>query len=322
MRVGLLTDRINNKLRKSNVISEHAPIREPVPLIHWQECSTGIAAGRVQIPARVNFFQAYSFCNCTSCVFNAIIVFVFLHIFFCLNNWSDFFFLLKGTSQIRTPIRKRQFNTPMANTDKSTPQRRIPFDQEPMKTFTLSATSKMRNLKLATDDSDFASTQISLTKEFEAMSSPAKSSLPARGQNMVSAKGEVSVVQANSSSTTPLRIPSSFTAVSGTNTSTSNSVSSLGTVLCQNSLNKPLRCPTKQGTPHPKICWGEKHGNVSPQCTSPEQAQNVSTICTPMRDTNQFNLSGIQPLKETPAEKNQRLSSGKVLISIVYSLIL
>ena len=234
--------------------------------------------------------------------------------FFCLNNWSDLFFLLKGTSQIRTPIRKRQFNTPMANTDKSTPQRRIPFDQEPMKTFTLSATSKMRNLKLATDDSDFASTRISLTKEFEAMSSLAKSSLPARGQNMVSAKGDVSVVQANSSSTTPLQIPSSFTAVSGTNTSTSNSVSSLGTVLCQNSLSKPLRCPTKQGTPHPKICWGEKHGNVSPQCNSPEQAQNVSTICTPMRDTNQFNLSGIQPLKETPAEKNQRLSSGKVLI--------
>lgn len=242
--------------------------------------------------------------------------------FFGLNNWSDLFFLLKGTSQIRTPIRKRQFNTPMANTDKSTPQRRIPFDQEPMKTFTLSATSKMRNLKLATDDSDFASTRISLTKEFEAMSSPAKSSLPARGQNMVSAKGDVSVVQANSSSTTPLRIPSSFTAVSGTNTSTRNSVSSLGTVLCQNSLNKPLRCPTKQGTPHPKICCGEKHGNVNPQCNSPEQAQNVSTICTPMRDTNQFNLSGIQPLKETPAEKNQRLSSGKVLISIIYSLIL
>ena len=234
--------------------------------------------------------------------------------FFGLNNWSDLFFLLKGTSQIRTPIRKRQFNTPMANTDKSTSQRRIPFDQEPMKTFTLSATSKMHNLKLATDDSDFASTRISLTKEFEAMSLPAKSSLPARGQNMVSAKGDVSVVQANSSSTTPLRIPSSFTAVSGTNTSTSNSLSSLGTVLCQNSLNKPLRCPTKQGTPHPKICWGEKHGNVSPQCTSPEQAQNVSALCTPMRDTNQFNLSGIQPLKETPAEKNQRLSSGKVLI--------
>ena len=86
MRVGLSTDRINNKLGKSNVIGEHALIREPVPLIHWQECSTGIAAARVQIPARVNFFQAYSFGNCTSCVFNAIIVFVFLHIFFLFKQ--------------------------------------------------------------------------------------------------------------------------------------------------------------------------------------------------------------------------------------------
>ena len=31
--VGFLTDRINNKLEKSNVINEHALNREPVPLI-------------------------------------------------------------------------------------------------------------------------------------------------------------------------------------------------------------------------------------------------------------------------------------------------
>ena len=32
MSVGLLTDRINNKLEKSNLINEHALDREPVPL--------------------------------------------------------------------------------------------------------------------------------------------------------------------------------------------------------------------------------------------------------------------------------------------------
>ena len=32
MRVGLLTDRINNALEKSNLINEHALNREPVPL--------------------------------------------------------------------------------------------------------------------------------------------------------------------------------------------------------------------------------------------------------------------------------------------------
>ena len=34
MSVGLLTDRINNKLEKSNLINEHALNREPVPLRH------------------------------------------------------------------------------------------------------------------------------------------------------------------------------------------------------------------------------------------------------------------------------------------------
>ena len=32
MWVGLLTDRIDNKLEKSNLINEHALYREPVPL--------------------------------------------------------------------------------------------------------------------------------------------------------------------------------------------------------------------------------------------------------------------------------------------------
>ena len=34
MWVGLLTDRINNKLEKSNLINEHALSREAVPLRH------------------------------------------------------------------------------------------------------------------------------------------------------------------------------------------------------------------------------------------------------------------------------------------------
>ena len=35
MRVGLITDRNNNKLGKSNLISEHALIGEPVPSEGW-----------------------------------------------------------------------------------------------------------------------------------------------------------------------------------------------------------------------------------------------------------------------------------------------
>ena len=36
--MGLLTDRINNKLEKSNLINEHALNREPVPLINNLLC--------------------------------------------------------------------------------------------------------------------------------------------------------------------------------------------------------------------------------------------------------------------------------------------
>ena len=35
MLVGLLTDRINNKLERSNLINEYALNREPVPLISF-----------------------------------------------------------------------------------------------------------------------------------------------------------------------------------------------------------------------------------------------------------------------------------------------
>ena len=38
MWVGLLTDRINNKLEKGNLINEHALNREPVPLKHNEKC--------------------------------------------------------------------------------------------------------------------------------------------------------------------------------------------------------------------------------------------------------------------------------------------
>ena len=38
MQVALLTDRINNKLDKSNLINEHVLNREPVPLIQFGIC--------------------------------------------------------------------------------------------------------------------------------------------------------------------------------------------------------------------------------------------------------------------------------------------
>ena len=39
--MGLLTDRIDNKLKKRNLINEHALIREPVPSTQTEERETG-----------------------------------------------------------------------------------------------------------------------------------------------------------------------------------------------------------------------------------------------------------------------------------------
>ena len=47
MLVGLLTDRINNKLEKSNLINEHALDREPVPL-NWRIKECGSRAGEIR----------------------------------------------------------------------------------------------------------------------------------------------------------------------------------------------------------------------------------------------------------------------------------
>ena len=42
MWVGLLTDRINNKLEESNLINERAHNSEPVPLKGMQSCQLGM----------------------------------------------------------------------------------------------------------------------------------------------------------------------------------------------------------------------------------------------------------------------------------------
>ena len=45
--MGLLTDRINNKLEKINLINDHVHNREPVPLIFgWCHTGNGLAGGQ------------------------------------------------------------------------------------------------------------------------------------------------------------------------------------------------------------------------------------------------------------------------------------
>lgn len=187
-----------------------------------------------------------------------------------------------------------------------TPCKDNTITKEATKTFTISETSKTRNCKdnlQTTENSDFTNTCISLTKEFEAMSSPDKASIPmhqnCRGQKAVT-PGITTGAQPNKNSGTPLRVPSSFT------------VSNDSVFQTVNSLNESSKCTSRKATPHPKVCWTNKP--VEPECTSPEKALNRFGSGTPVRESvNELNLSGIQPLRETPADKDQQnMSAGQV----------
>lgn len=209
---------------------------------------------------------------------------------------------------MKTPIRKRQFNTPVTDTDMKTPCRGRTITTQAMRTFTLSTTSKThinnKSNHQTTENSDLANTRISLTKEFEAVSaSPAMAKFPT-GQNCTEQKTLISVtgVQPNRNTAMPLRVPLSFTASDNNTTVLSPAI-----FQCQNSLNQSSNCPPRRVTPHPKICSTNKP--VEPECTSPDLDQNRFGSTTPSRESNDLNLSGILPLRETPVDKEQQKTS-------------
>ena len=208
---------------------------------------------------------------------------------------------------MKTPIRKRQFNTPVTDADMKTPCRGTTITTQAMRTFTLSATSKTHNNKLGlqiTENSDLTNTRISLTKEFEAVSPPAKAKFPTEestGQNTLTSVA-VTGVQPSRNNAMPLRMPLSFTATDNNTTALSPA-----TFQCQSSLNQPSNCPPRRVTPHPKVCWTNKP--VKPECASTGEAQNRFGGTTPSRESNDLNLSGIMPLRETPVDKEQQKTS-------------
>lgn len=208
-----------------------------------------------------------------------------------------------GTPQSRTPIRKRQFNTPVANTNMM-PCRSATRSNQVIRTFTHS------------QNSDIGNTCISLTKEFDAMSTPAKVSCSlqekSEGQKPVTPGGTTrQSVKQNRNMATPLRVPSSTSFI------VSDNISSPAVLNCQNTLNEQLNCVPRKVTPHPKVCWADSPVKVE---HSPlEKIQSTLRNATPMRESTDFNLSGIQALAETPKDKDQQMinmSSQQVFVNI------
>ena len=198
-------------------------------------------------------------------------------------------FILEGTPQLRTPIRKRQFNTPVANTD-----------MMPCRSNQATRTST------CSQNSDIGNACISLTKEFDAMSTPAKVSCSlqerCKGQKPV-APGETTSVNQNRNMLTPLRVPSS---------------TSPAVFHCRNSSNEQLNCVPRKVTPHPKACW--LNSPVKVEISPPQKIQSTLRNATPMRESIDLNLSGIQVLSETPKDKDQQMnkSSQQVLCRILH----
>lgn len=163
---------------------------------------------------------------------------------------------------------------------------------------------------------DIGNTCISLTKEFEAMSTPAKVSCSLREQSegrKPMTQGETTRLTAKQKGTmaTPLRVPSSTLLI------VSGNISSPAVFRCQNALNEQLNCVPRKATPHPKVCWVDSPVKV--EHSPPQKIQNTLRNATPMRESIDFNLSGIQALEETPKDKDHKMidmSSQQVFVNI------
>lgn len=153
---------------------------------------------------------------------------------------------------------------------------------------------------------DTGNTCISLTKEFEAMSTPAKVSCSLREQSEDQkpvTPGETTRLSAkqNRNMATPLRVPSSTSFI----VPVSDNISSPAVFHCQNALIKQLNCVPRKATPHPKVCWADSPVKV--EHSPPQKIPNTLRNATPLRESINFNLSGIQALAETPKDKDQQM---------------
>lgn len=211
---------------------------------------------------------------------------------------SNLFFFFQGTPLLRTPIRKRQFNTPVTNID-MTPCRSTTRGHQVIRTTS----------HLTLENSEvLANTRISLTKEFEATSLPENLSHSVGGQcerpKTVTPGVTISVPKSQNMAT-PLRVPSNR----------NNCFESSAMFQNQNSVNGQSKSAPRKPTPHPKVCWTET--SVELKSPSPKHTEiSFHGNTTPMRVSCDLNVSGIQALGETPAEKDQQMAERQVMSSM------
>ncbi|CAH3039984.1 unnamed protein product [Pocillopora meandrina] len=216
---------------------------------------------------------------------------------------SNVSFLLPtaGTPLSRTPIRKRQFNTPVSSVHSDmTPCRSTSKHQ---KIITTSSQPTLEN----------SDTCISLTKEYEATQSVRKSTNSVGGgfeRPKMATPGVTSSIPKDQKLATPSRVPSASPFLP---LNSNNCLKSPAMFYTKNNANDQSTSAPRKATPHPKVCWSESPVETKSSSLTCNTAHNNLGNSTPVRVSRDLNLSGIQALAETPADKNQQKDAKQVI---------
>lgn len=200
-----------------------------------------------------------------------------------------------GTPVSRTPIRKRQFNTPVSNIVDMTPCRSTSKHEKIIRT---TSQPTLENSDTGTN------TCISLTREYEITQSLRNVIHSMEGEcerQKTATPGVTGSIPKDQKLATPLRVPS---AVPFLPLNSNNVLMSPAMFHNKNGANKQSTSVSRKATPHPKVCWSESPVETKSPSPTYNTAQNNLGNISPVRVSTDLNLSGIQALDVTPADKN------------------
>ena len=209
-----------------------------------------------------------------------------------------------GTPLSRTPIRKRQFNTPVSN---------VHSDMTPCR-----STSKHQKIITTSSQPTLENSDacISLMKEYETTQSLGKSTNSVGGgfeRPKMATPGVTSSIPKDQKLATPSRVPSASPFLP---LNSNNCLKSPAMFYTKNNANEQSTSAPRKATPHPKVCWSESPVETKSSSLTCNTAHNNLGNSTPVRVSRDLNLSGIQVLDETPADKNQQKDAKQVISSI------
>ena len=163
---------------------------------------------------------------------------------------------------------------------------------------------------------------ISLTKEYEATQSLGKSTNSVGGgfeRPKMATPGVTSSIPKDQKLATPSRVPSASPFLP---LNSNNCLKSPAMFYTKNNANDQSTSAPRKATPHPKVCWSESPVETKSSSLTCNTAHNNLGNSTPVRVSRDLNLSGIQALDETPADKNQQMDARQVISIYIFTALL